>query len=185
MALLTGFNIANVERVKIETEETTPVTYVFETASSCACAPAVSAGQEVEQRIKNVIMGLIKTDDVLKGYDITLEDQRLIVEVLALIDGGTITTGTNDAFTKYEGPNAGSSPTRKAFTMTLYTSDRDTSGDANSYYAWKFTHCKGKPVELGSKDNEFRTTSYTIESRPASGNPMVELTPVASLPSVT
>lgn len=184
MPLLTGFNIANVERVKIETEEQTPAVYVFETASSCACAPAVSAGQEIEQRIKNVIMGMIKTDDVLKGYDITLEDQRLIVEMLALVDGGTLTLDQG-AFTKYEGPDAGTSPTHKAFKLTLYTSDRDTSGDANSYYSWEFTHCKGKPVELGSRDNEFRTTSYTIESRPASGSPMVTLKPVADLPAVT
>ncbi len=184
MSLLTGFNIANVERVKIETEETTPVTHVFETASSVSCAPAVSAGQEVEQRIKNTIMGLLKTDDVLKGYDITMEDQRLITEVLELIDGGTVTLSSS-AFSKYEGPNAGSAPTRKSFSLTFYTSDRDTSGAANSYYSWKFVNCKGKPVEFGGKDNDFRTTSYTIESRPASGTALVTLQKVASLPAVT
>ena len=184
MSLLTGFNIANVERVKIDTEETTSVTHVFETASSVSCTPAVSAGQEVEQRIKNTIMGLLKTDDVLKGYDITLEDQRLIVEALALIDGGTITTATN-AFSKYEGPQAGSAVTRTPFTLTFYTSDRDTDGSAISYYSWKFVNCKGKPVEFGAKDNEFRTTSYTIESRPASGSKMVTIEKVAELPAVT
>ena len=184
MSLLTGFNIANVERVEITTEETTPVTLVFETASNVSCVPAISQGQEIEQRVKNVIMGLLKTDDLLKGYDITLEDQRLITEVLELIDGGTVTLSSS-AFSKYEGPNAGSAPTRKSFSLTFYTSDRDTSGAANSYYSWKFVNCKGKPVEFGGKDNDFRTTSYTIESRPASGTALVTLQKVASLPAVT
>lgn len=179
---LTGFNIANVELVHILTDETTPASYWFKTASRADCALAVDAGQEVVQRIKNSIMGMIKTDDIVKGYDITLEDQRLIAEVYALVDGGTVSE-SQGAFSGYAGPVAGSNVTRKKFTLTLYTSDRDAGGNANKYYSWAFTGCTGKPVPLGAEDNAFHTMQYTIESRPASGSAVVTVTPVDALPT--
>lgn len=67
MAKLTGGNIANVERIKIELEgEDAATSYVFETATSCIFTAAVSSGQEVEQRVKNTLCGMIKTDDIVK-----------------------------------------------------------------------------------------------------------------------
>lgn len=183
--LLKGFNIANVERVKIETEETTAKEYIFDTASSVDAALAVSAGQEVEQRIKNTLMGLLKTDDLVKGYDLTMQDQRLIAKVFALIDGGTLTTPqspTGEEFTKYEGPVAGGTVTRTKFTLTFYTSDRDTGSNVVTYHSWKFTGCQGKPVPLGGEDGAFHTIQYTIESRPATGAPTVTIAPETTLP---
>lgn len=185
MALLTGGNIANIERVKITTEGDSAKTYVFETATSCNFNAAVSAGNEVEQRTKNTIMGLIKTEDIVKGYDLDLEDQRLIAEVLALIDGGTLTTdGADGEWTKYASPVAGSPVTRTAFTMELYTSDRDTDGEAIEYYCWKFTGCKGAPVSGSATDGSFSNMKYTIKSRPAKGVSPMEITRVAELPAV-
>lgn len=184
MSLLTGGNIANVERIQIETEETTPRTFVFETANSCNFNAQVSSGQEVEQRVKNTLMGLLKTDDLVKGYDLELEDQRLIAPVLALLDGGTL-TGTGDEWTKYEAPAVGNAPERVAFTLTMYTSDRDTDGEAKAYYAWKFPTCKGTPVSGSAQDGSFTNMRYTIKSRPAMGVKPMEITKVTTLPAVT
>ena len=173
MALLTGGNIANIERVRITTEGESPSTYVFETATSCAFNAAVSSGNETEQRVKNQILGLIKTEDLVKGYDLDLEDQRLIMDVLALIDGGTV-TGNGEEWTKYESPAAGTPVVRKPFKMELFTSDRDTDGEAVEYYCWTFQHCKGAPVSGSAQDGSFATLKYTIKSRPKKGvSPMV------------
>lgn len=186
MALLTGGNIANIERVQIATKDTQPKTYVFETASNATFNASVEQGTEVTQRVKNAIMGLIRTEDLVKGYDIELEDQRLIMEIFALIDGGTVTnkTGGGD-WEKYASPAAGSPVTRTEFDMTLYTSDRDSDGGAIEYYAWKFASCKGSPVSGGAKDDDFTTMKYTIKSRPAKGVSALELTRAESLPEVT
>ena len=187
MALLTGGNIVNVERVKITTDETTARTFVFKTSTQATFTPSTSAGVEKEQRIKNTLMGLIKTEDLVKGYDIELQDQRLIMDVFALIDGGTVTTGSGSGeagWTKYSAPQAGSEVARTPFTMELYTSDRGTDGAAIEYYCWKFTKCKGKPVTVGAQDDEFYTIGYTIESRPALGSSVMEVTRVAELPAV-
>lgn len=183
VTLLYGGNIANIELVKIETEGTDPKTYYFETANSAKFVPSVSAGTEKEQRIKNRIMGLIKTDDIVKGYDITLEDDRLIEEIYALVDGGSYTEGASGAGAHYTGQVAGSPVTRKRFTMTLYSSDRDSDGEALKYHAWKFPTCKGKPVEGSMTDGDFAKLSYTIESRPANGVASIDMTELTKLPT--
>lgn len=183
MPLLEGFNIANVERVKIVTDDQNPVMHVFETASSATATPAVSAGQEVEQRVKNAIKGLIRTEDIVKGYDIELEDQRVIMEVFALVDGGTV-AGTGANWSKYSGPTAGASVTRKSFTLYLYTSDRDTDGGAVAYHEWKFPGCKGKAVPLSFADGSFASMKYSITSRPATGVPVIEVEEIEELPAV-
>ena len=185
MALLEGFNIANVERVKIVTDETTPATYVFQTANSATATPAVSAGQEVEQRIKNAIKGLLRTEDIVKGYDIELEDQRVLMEVFALIDGGTNTFSVAPVWESYAGPAAGASVTRKTFSLYLYTSDRDTDGDALSFHEWTFPGCKGSAVPLTLADGAFSSMKYSIKSRPASGVAVVNVEKIAELPAVT
>lgn len=184
MALLEGFSIANVERVKIVTDEATPVTHVFQTANSATATPAVSSGQEVEQRVKNAIKGLLRTEDIVKGYDIELDDQRVIVEVLALIDGGAV-TGSGAAWTKYTGPAAGASVTRKSFSLYLYTSDRDTDGGAIAYHEWVFPGCKGKAVPLNFSDGAFATMKYSIVSRPATGVAVIDVSKIEELPAVT
>lgn len=84
-----------------------------------------------------------------KGYDIELEDKRLIAEVMALVDGGTLETAAEGGeWTKYTAPVIGSVVERKPFTLTMYTSDRNADGDAIEYYAWEFKARRGKPEEV-------------------------------------
>lgn len=185
MPLLEGGNIANVEMVQATWGTgQDAVTKSFKTASQVTFTPAVSQGQEKEQRIKNTLMGLIKTEDLNKGYDIELSDQRLIMDMFALIDGGTA-TGAGDAWTKYEGPTSGSPVSRTAFTLIVYSSDRDTDGNANNYYKWSFPNCKGKPVGAGATDDDFYTIRYTIESRPATGVSALTIDKVTALPTIS
>lgn len=176
--LLTGFNIANVERVKITTDESPAKTYMFQTMTSFDAEPYVNEGEEVTQRVKNTIMGRIKTDDLLEGYDLTCEDERLIMEVLALIDGGTY----DDSQSTYSAPAIGTEVTRKAFTMELFTSDRGGDGEVKKYLQWTFPHCKGKPVKIAGKDGEFTKQTYDISSRPGDGESPFKVKAVASLP---
>ena len=181
---LLGGNIANVERIEIVTDETTPATYVLETATSCNYNAVVSQGQDVEQRVKNVLMGLLRTDDLVKGYDIELEDQRLHGAILALVDGGTL-TGAGDQWTKYQATAIGTEISRKSFTLKLYTSDRDTDGGVVTYHKWTFPDCKGSPVSGGAADGSFTNMKYSIKSRPAKTHIPLTVDAVESLPSVS
>lgn len=182
IALKTGGNIANVELVKIVTIEDSPKTIMFETTSNVKFVPATSAGTEVEQRVKNTIMGLLKTDDIVKGYDLTADDDRLIPEMLELVDGGTYTPGTGGTGGKYTGQVAGTPVKRKKFDMYVYSSDRDSDGEAIKYHEWKFPSCKGAPVEGGMEDNAFSKLSYKIASRPAKGVATMTMQEITALP---
>lgn len=176
--MLTGYNIANVERVKVVTKDETPATYIWQTMTSFDAEAYIEEGQEVTQRVKNTIMGRIKPDDLVGGTDLTCEDERLIPEILALVDGGAW-----DAESKtYTGPVVGQETVRRSFDLYLYTSDRDSDGSASCYLEWHYPSCKGTPVKGAGKDNEFTKLSYKIESRPANGESDKTIKVVETLP---
>lgn len=183
--MITGGNIANCERIKIVTIETTPKTYVIETATNLSFTGVVSAGAEQELRVKNTIHGTLRTEDIVKGYDITLDDPKLHTQIFALVDGGTLTPEAGEVGEKYEAPVAGSPVSRTPFDLYAYSSDRDTDGDAIAYHEWKFPNCKGKPFEGSLKDGEFSNQSYKIASRPAAGVSPMTMQRIAELPSTT
>ncbi len=179
---ITGGNIAGCERIRVVTREETPRVYVFETATGLSFAASVSAGEEQELRVKNTIHGLIKTEDIVKGYDIQLDDPVLHTEIMALVDGGSLSGAPGEAGETYSAPAVGTSAGRVAFDLYVYTSDRDADGEAVSFHEWMFPGCKGKPVEAALKDGAFASIGYKIESRPGVGVSPLVMRRVAALP---
>lgn len=177
ITLLTGFNIANVEGVKVVTEEEAPATHYWKTMTSFDAEAHIEEGEEKVQRVKNTIMGRLRTEDVVGGYDLNCEDERLIPEILALVDGGTWDSEQQI----YKAPVIGQDIQRTAFTLFIYTSDRGGDAEVKNYLEWTFPHTKGTPVKLGAKDNEFHKPSYKLESRPADGESPFTVKVVASL----
>jgi len=90
MALTEGKSLVNIVRAEIVTEETTPITITFDTAQEASVEPFVSEGEENIQRVKNKILAVNRTEDIVVGYDTTLINNTLIAEALAIIDGGTL-----------------------------------------------------------------------------------------------
>lgn len=180
---LAGGNIANVERIKVVTIEDTPRTFVIEVATSLTFTGVVSAGAEQELRVKNTIHGLLRTEDLVKGYDIQMDDPKHHAEIFALVDGGAVSGTVGETGEKYTAPVAGAAVSRTPFDLYAYSSDRDTDGDAIAYHEWKFPNCKGKPVDGSLKDGEFSTTQYKLQSRPAAGVSPLTMERIASLPS--
>ena len=179
--LLEGFNIANVEHVTLTTKDTSPVTYHYRTMSSFDAESKVSEGEEKTQRVKNRIMGRLKSEDVLEGYDLDCEDECVIPEILSLVDGGTWDSSAK----KYSAPVIGTDATRKSFDMDIYTSNRDASGAAASYLKWHFPNCKGQPVSISGKDDDFSKFKYKISSRAAKGQSPFTVEVVEALPEVS
>jgi len=180
---IAGGNIANCERIKVVTKEETPRTYVVETMTSLSFAASVSSGTEQELRVKNTIHGTLRTEDIVRGYDIQLDDPALNTQVLALVDGGALSGTAGSVGETYTAPAAGSPVSRTAFDLYAYSSDRDFDGEAVAYHEWLFPGCKGKPVEASLKDGAFSTLGYKIESRPALGQSPLTMRRIAQLPS--
>ena len=175
--------IANIERVDIITEETTPRVFSFDTASDASAEAQISAGAENELRIKNQILAQNITEDIVKGYNVTFTDSTFAPEVFALIDGGTSTVSGDD-FKSYTAPTAGEVVARVKSKMAVYASEKDYDGNSLSYVAFVFPHAKGSPASVTLKDGEFYSPSYTMKSRPSKGQSPLSVVSLPSLPVI-
>ena len=162
--------IANIERVDIITEETTPRVFSFDTASDASAEAQISAGAENELRIKNQILAQNITEDIVKGYNVTFTDSTFAPEVFALSDGGT-STGSGDDFKSYTAPTAGEVVARTKSTMAVYASEKDYDGNSS-------------PASVTLKDGEFYSPSYTMKSRPSKGQSPLSMVSLPSLPVI-
>lgn len=179
--LLTGFNIANVEHVVMTVQGDASTVYHYRTMTSFDAQSKVSEGEEKTLRIKNTLMGRLKYEDILEGYDLECEDGNVIPEILALVDGGTWDPSSK----KYSAPVIGKDVARKTFDMDIYTSNRDTVGAATSYLKWHFPNCKGKPISISGKDDDFTKNKYKIESRAGDGESPFTVEVAQALPEIT
>ena len=185
MAILSsGLALCNIVRVKIVTDETEQKTLVIDTASNASVEPSVSEGVDEELRVKNKILAQNRTEDILKGCDITLTDVLWTPEVFEIIDGGTATYDEDGAFVSYAAPEAGQVADRTRFTMTVYTQENDIDGDPKGYLAVEFPNCKGAPVSANFEDGTFMASEYTIKSRPKTGQSPYSYTRMTELPAV-
>lgn len=179
------FPLANIVRVEIETEEPIPKQYRFTDVYNQAEVTAViSEGEEQELRVKNVIKAQNRREDIVRGYDIRLVAVTLIPEVMALIDGGTLTYDLDDPtnVVKYDAPPVGAPVQRKSFKLHIYTEEKDVNGDVVSYVKFTYLHCTGRPVNYNLQDNEFFIPEFTIRSRPKSGETPVTIEFLDQLP---
>ena len=175
--------IANIERVDIITEESTPRVFSFDTASDASAEAQISAGAETELRIKNRILAQNITEDIVKGFNINLTDSVFSPEVFALVDGGASTVSGDD-FKKYTAPTAGEVVNRTKCSLAVYASEKDYDGNALSYTAFIFPHASGSPTSVSLKDGEFYAPSYTLKSRPSKGQSPMTVVVLPSLPVV-
>ena len=175
--------IANIERVDIITEETTPRVFSFDTASDASAEAQISSGAENELRVKNQILAQNITEDIVKGYNVTFTDSTFAPEVFALIDGGTSTVSGDD-FKSYTAPTAGEVVARVKSKMAVYASEKDYDGNSLAYIAFVFPHAKGSPASVTLKDGEFYSPSYTMKSRPSKGQSPLSVVSLPSLPVI-
>lgn len=179
MATVTEFALANIARVDIETEETTPKTYtLIDMASEANIEAYISEGAENILRVKNTIKALNKLEDITLGYDITLSAVTMQPEALALVDGGT----WDDITQEYTAPPVGSPVERTPFTLKIYTEDKDMNGETKGYVCFNFLHCKGRPVNYTIQDGEFFSEELQARSRPAAGESPVTFKYMEALP---
>ena len=93
--------LANIVRAEITEETDEGTTFVFTTASEASIKPFVSEGTEKIHRVKNTILGTLRYEDILLGYEIKLVNNTFCPELLSLIDGGTIETDGDGKFCGY------------------------------------------------------------------------------------
>ena len=177
--------IVNIVRTEIVTEEDVPKTYRFNTATEATYSPVVSEGAETVLRVKDEIKAVNRTEDIQYGSDINLSQAVMSPEVLAIVDGGTLTTTGSEGqekVTKYTPPVVGAPVVRKKFTLKVYTEEKDADGETLGYQCFAYKGCKGRPVNYTFKDGEFMVPQYTVKSRVKKGVAPYELDFLEELP---
>jgi hypothetical protein len=169
MPLLEGKPIVNIKKVEIITEETTPQTFTWDTASECEQSPDISEGEETILRVKDTIYASDRTEDIVYGTTLTFSDNLFHPEVIEVIDGGTLVKDVGDIITGYDAPVIGTPVNRKKFTLNIYTEEKDADGEVVGYVKFSYPHCKGKPFKASVKDGEFFAPEYSCVSRPKKG----------------
>lgn len=170
-------NLANIALASIVTEEQTPKSYYFATATSASVEPRLSEGAENILRVKNTILATNKTEDLVIGYTVTLSDNVLVPEILALVDGGSLVYDDvdQDKLIGYKAPAKGQVVSRTPFTLKLYAEDKGGDGETREVVEFVYKNCKGKPVNWSLTDGEFFVPEFVSDSTPNIGQGAVEI----------
>ena len=177
-----GFALVNVAMAKITTKENAPKVHCFVTASEVSAEPVSAEGEEKSLRVKNVVYATNRTEDIVKGYDVKLSDNRFTPEVFALIDGGVLTKEDESGKYTYKAPVAGAAVARTKFDLTIYTEVK--SGEAVvGYMEITWPDCVGKPISPTFQDGEFFAPEMNVQSRAAAGESPMVIKELASLPT--
>lgn len=160
----------------IITNETTNVSFdIGDTASEIDVEPILSAGKRDILRVKDRVLGINDTEDIVIGYKLKLKDNTFNLDVMQLVDGGTI-TGNN-----YTSIPAGEVVNKDLFTLAVYTEEKDYSKTIG-YTKFQWKHCKGKVPKYKIQDGSFIVPEFEAESISFRGETSVGIDSVTTLP---
>ncbi|WPC42959.1 hypothetical protein Q6H37_05660 [Clostridium sp. JS66] len=85
-----GKTLVNVKKCFVINEKTNEKFDIGDTASEIQVEPILSQGKRDILRVKNKILGINETEDIVIGYKLKLKDNTFSLKVMQLVDGGTI-----------------------------------------------------------------------------------------------
>lgn len=159
------------------------VTCYATTGQSAELEPVVSEGEEKVARSDTKILAIVRTPDLVYGYDLKLVDNTFDINAAALIEGGKVTKEGN-TITGYDSAMIAEGATMKPFRATIYIGNY--AGDALINYVKLTLHkCTGKAptIKVGE---DFFAPEFEIKAREATkaGLPVKSLEFVDALPTV-
>lgn len=169
--------------IVVTTKEETPRCIAVTSGTKLGVEPVMETTDAVKCIIKGVLKAQKKEINTITGHTLTLTDNLTILELIEILQGGTLVKDDSGNITGYTPPVAGDEYNPTPFTLDAYSAQLDTGGNVVKYEKISYPGCTGSPVGLGSEDNVFRVTEYTINSAPASGEPPYTLEYVDSLPT--
>ena len=186
MAIL--YNIKKVVLTELDPKTGAPkasdgVKATIETAQKAELEPVLSEGEEDVLRAPDKILAVVRTDDLIYGYDVKLTDNTFSADVAGLVAGYKVTKGSNSQKDKYATPMVSEGFTGKPFKLEIYVANY--SGDSIVDYA-KVTlnKCIGKFPTMSVGDG-FYAPEFEIKARENSAAklPIKEITFVDEIPA--
>ena len=179
----------------VEIEELDPITqlpktngakFKVDTAETAELEAVTSEGTEDLKRNDTRILAIVRTPDLLYGYNLTFKDNTFDPEIMALVEGGTVkkASGETGAITGYDSPmlSAGAA-NMKPFRMTLYVPNYVGDSIVN-YVKIVLNNCTGTApgMNLGK---EFFAPEFNVKAREATkaSLPIKSMEYVTALPA--
>ena len=161
----------------VEIEELDPVTqlpksggakFKVDTAETAELEAVTSEGTEDLKRNDTRILAIVRTPDLLYGYNLTFKDNTFDPEIMALVEGGTVkkASGGTGAITGYDSPMLSAGATNmKPFRMILYVPNYVGDSIVN-YVKIVLNNCTGTApgMNLGK---EFFAPEFNVKAREA------------------
>lgn len=160
------------------------ITCRVETGDEVELDPVLSKGDEKVLRTDNKILAVAATDDLLYGYNFKFKDNVFDINIVNLIEGGTIRK-VGDQIVGYDSPMlADGNSKMKSFVAEIYVANYEGSSIVN-YTKITLNNCKGKAPKLAYK-KDFAAPEFEINAREATkaGKPIKNIDYVDSLPAV-
>ena len=160
----------------VEIEELDPKTQLpkaggaklkVDTAESAELEAVTSEGTEDLKRNDTRILAIVRTPDLLYGYNLTFKDNTFDPEVMALVEGGKVRKDSGQQTVKgYDSPMLSEGATNmKPFRMTLYVPNY--VGDSIVNYAKiQLNNCTGQAPSM-NLGKEFYAPEFTVKAREA------------------
>lgn len=154
-----------------------------ETAASADLEPLFSSGNEKVLRTDDKILAIAKTEDLLYGYTLKFKDNVFDVNIIGLVEGGTIRK-VGQVIVGYDAPMMSEGCKILPFLAEVYVANYE--GDSIvDYTKVTLNNCKGKTPKLTYLD-DFFAPEFEVSAREASkaGKPVKSIDYIATLPPV-
>ena len=167
--ILYGVKYAEFEEIDKLTQEPVEdgVKVVVDTSESVEFEPVFSEGEEKIARSDEKVLAIVRTDDLLIGYDVTFKDNTFDPEIAGLIEGAVLyKDSVNGSVKGYRSPKLSEGNSKmKPFRINLYVANYQGDSIVN-YVKVTLNNCSGKAPKF-SASKEFYAPEYTIKAREA------------------
>ena len=175
----------DVDMVTIKGAGVNADTYLVKTGSKVMVEPEIFEDDAKKLIINGAIYAQKPAKKTVTGAKITLTDNTFSVELVKIVQGGTITMQVAPNETKvasYAPPVNGSADTGEVFELTVYSAIYDRTGALVNYEKITYYNCRGNPIALSTEDGNFRSNEYVINSTLSSEGAPYLIEYVSALP---
>ena len=170
--------------IVVTTKEETPRCIAITSGTKLGVEPQIETKEAVKLIIKGALKAQKKESKTITGHILTLTDNMTILELLEILQGGTVTRDEDGKITGYTPEVSGSTFEPVVFSLDAYSAQMSGS-EVVGYEKVSYPGCTGSPVGLGSEDDVFRVTEYSINSAPGNGEAPYTIAYVDALPTVS
>ena len=153
---------------------------VIKTAEEASLSPVFSEGAEEILRNDTNILAIVRSDDLLYGYDFTFKDNQFDLDSAQLLGGYEVEEGENGSIVKTPMLSQGS--TTHPFRMELYVASYDMDAIVG-YVKITLNKCFGKFPEM-TIGKEFFAPEFEVKAREnsAANLPILSMEEITELP---